>query len=140
LMYGNTDKVMALRANKTANALAFHQNVVRYVAKLEFITGVTFAVAEAIGVGGFLHIQEKLGELLTQIDTIKALVIASEAEARYDGNGVLLPELSYIHTARNVGTKFYPRAVEILQQIGGGGFVQMPSSIEDFYGTISGLM
>ncbi|BFT74407.1 4-hydroxyphenylacetate 3-hydroxylase family protein [Paenibacillus sp. P36] len=140
LMYGDADKVMALRANTTANALAFHQNVVRYVAKLEFITGVTFAVAEAIGVGGFLHIQEKLGELLTQIDTMKALVIASEAQAKYDENGVLVPELSYINTARNIGTKFYPRAVEILQQIGGGGFVQVPSSIEDFYGTISELM
>ncbi|MFC5448577.1 4-hydroxyphenylacetate 3-hydroxylase family protein [Paenibacillus aestuarii] len=140
LMYGDADKVMSLRAHATANALAFHQNVVRYVAKLEFITGVTFAVAEAIGVSGFLHIQEKLGELLTQIDSIKALVIASEAQAKVDANGVLIPELSYIHTARNIGTKFYPRAVEILQQVGGGGFVQIPSSIEDFYGTISGLM
>ncbi|SFJ34767.1 4-hydroxyphenylacetate 3-monooxygenase [Paenibacillus sp. UNC496MF] len=140
LLYGDAERVMALRANTTANALAFHQNIVRYVAKLEFIAGVTFAIAEAIGVAGFLHIQEKLGELLTQIDCMKALVIASETQARVDGNGVLVPELSYIHTARNIGTKFYPRAVEILQQVGGGGFVQVPSSIEDFYGTISELM
>lgn len=140
LLYGDPDKVLALRANRTANGLAFHQNVVRFVAKLEFVTGITFAIAEAIGVTGFLHIQEKLGELLTQIDAIKALTIASEAEAMPDESGVWVPDLSYIETARSLGTKYYSRAIEILQQVGGGGFVQTPSGIEDFYGPISELM
>ncbi|MFF2479883.1 4-hydroxyphenylacetate 3-hydroxylase family protein [Paenibacillus sp. NPDC058071] len=137
LLYGDPAKVLELRANKTANALAFHQNVVRYVAKLEFITGVTYAVADAIKVDGFLHVQEKLGELQTQIDVIKALIIASETEGRIDESGVYVPALSYIDTARSIGTKYYPRAIEILQQVGGGGFVQTPSSMEDFYGPIS---
>lgn len=140
LLYGDPTKVLALRANNTANALAYHQNIVRYVAKLEFIAGVTFAVAESIGANSFLHVQEKLGELLIQIDVMKALVLASETKAQKDEAGVLVPELSYINTARNIGTKFYPRAVEILQQIGAGGFVQSPSGVEDFYGPISKLM
>ncbi|WP_435166386.1 4-hydroxyphenylacetate 3-hydroxylase family protein [Paenibacillus glycanilyticus] len=140
LLYGDAQKVLTLRANKTANALAFHQNIVRYVAKLEFVTGVAFAVTESIGAQGFLHVQEKLGELLTQIEVIKALVIASEAQAKPDKSGVLVPEMSYIDTARNIGTKFYPRAIEILQQVGGGGFVQAPSGIEDFYGPLADLM
>jgi 4-hydroxyphenylacetate 3-monooxygenase len=140
LLYGDSEKVLALRANKTANSLAFHQNVVRYVAKLEFVTGIAFAVAEAIGANGFLHVQERLGELLIQIEVMKALVIASETQAKPDESGVLVPELSFIDTARNIGTKFYPRAIEILQQVGGGGFVQAPSGMEDFYGPISKLM
>ncbi|MFF2094318.1 4-hydroxyphenylacetate 3-hydroxylase family protein [Paenibacillus sp. NPDC058174] len=140
LLHGDAQKVLTLRGNRTANALAFHQNIVRYVAKLEFVTGVAFAVAESIGAQGFLHVQEKLGELLTQVEVIKALVIASEAQAKPDASGVLVPELSYIDTARNIGTKFYPRALEILQQVGGGGFVQAPSGVEDFYGPLSELM
>ncbi|QAY65245.1 4-hydroxyphenylacetate 3-hydroxylase family protein [Paenibacillus protaetiae] len=140
LLFGDAQKVLTLRDNKTANALAFHQNIVRYVAKLEFVTGVAFAITESIGAQGFLHVQEKLGELLTQIDVIKALVLASEAQAKPDKSGVLVPELSFIHTARNIGTKFYPRAIEILQQVGGGGFVQAPSGIEDFYGPLADLM
>jgi len=140
LLYGDARKVLALRANRTANALAFHQNVVRFVAKLEFVTGVAFAVAESIGVTEFLHVQEKLGELIVQIDVIKALIVASEAQAKPDVSGVLVPELSYIDSARSIGTKYYPRAVEILQQIGGGGFMQTPSGMEDFYGPISKLM
>lgn len=137
LLHGNSETVLALRANKTANALAYHQNIVRYVAKLEFVTGIAFAVAESIGVKEYLHVQEKLGELLTQIDTIRALVIASEVQAKPDEFKVLVPELSYINTARNIGTRFYPRAIGILQQIGGGGFVEVPSRYEDFYGVIS---
>ncbi|MED1469835.1 4-hydroxyphenylacetate 3-hydroxylase family protein [Bacillus salipaludis] len=137
LLHGNSETVLALRANKTTNSLAFHQNIVRYVAKLEFVTGIAFALAESIGVNEYLHVQEKLGELLTQIDTMKALVIASEVQAKPDESGVLVPELSYINTARNIGTRFYPRAIEILQQVGGGGFVQVPSKFEDFFGVIS---
>lgn len=140
LLHGDAEKVLTLRANRTANALAFHQNVVRYIAKLEFVTGVAFAVAESIGAEGFLHVQEKLGELLVQIDVMKALVIASETGAKPNETGVLVPDLSYIDSARNIGTRFYPRAIEILQQVGGGGFVQAPSGVEDFYGPISGLM
>ncbi|WP_420832536.1 4-hydroxyphenylacetate 3-hydroxylase family protein [Paenibacillus periandrae] len=140
LLHGDSEKVLKLRANKTANSLAFHQNIVRYVAKLEFVAGIAFAVAEAIGANGFLHVQEKLGELLNQINVMKALVIASETQAKPDETGVWIPELSYIDTARSIGTKFYPRAIEILQQVGGGGFVQAPSGVEDFYGPISKLM
>lgn len=137
LLHGNSETVLALRANKTANSLAYHQNIVRFVAKLEFVTGIAFAVAESIGVNEYLHVQEKLGELLTQINTIKALVIASEIQAKPDESGVLVPDLSSINTARNIGTRFYPRAIEIIQQIGGGGFVEVPSKYEDFYGVIS---
>jgi 4-hydroxyphenylacetate 3-monooxygenase len=71
---------------------------------------------------------------------MKALVIASETMAKPDESGVLVPEISFIDTARSIGTKYYPRAIEILQQVGGGGFVQVPSSMEDFYGPISNLM
>ncbi|MCR8655959.1 4-hydroxyphenylacetate 3-hydroxylase family protein [Paenibacillus endoradicis] len=140
LLYGNTDAVLKLRENETANALAYHQTAVRQIAKLEFVTGVGMAIAESIGVNSFLHIQEKLGELLTQVDTIKALVFAAEGNAKPDSNGIYIPQLSYIHTARNIGTKLYPRAIEIIQQIGGGGFVQAPSGMEDFYGPISKQM
>jgi len=140
MMYGDAEAVLKLRNNRTANSLAFHQTVVRYVAKLEFVAGLAFSIAESIGVNGYLHIQEKLGELLTQIETMRALVIASESEARQDEAGVWLPELRYIDTARNIGTRYYPRAIEILQQVGGGGFVQTPSGMDDFYGPISDLM
>lgn len=139
LLYGDPEAVWKFRTNRTANALAFHQTVVRQLAKMEFVAGVAFAVAEAIGVHRFLHVQEKLGELITQVETVKALLVASEAGAERDGTGTMLPALAPIETARILGTKLYPRALEILQQIGAGGFIQVPSTLEDLRGPIAGL-
>ncbi len=63
LLYGNPDNVLKLRGNKTANSLAFHQTVVRFVSKLEFVTGVAFAIAESIGVQGFFAYSGEIGRI-----------------------------------------------------------------------------
>ena len=140
LIHGNAEAVWKFRMNRTANSLAFHQTVVRLLSKLEFVTGVAIAIAEAIGVSGYLHIQEKLGELITQVETIHSLLVASEAQAERDETGTFIPALKPIDTARILGSQYYPRAIEILQQIGAGGFVQVPSTLEEINGPISELM
>jgi 4-hydroxyphenylacetate 3-monooxygenase len=140
LIHGNAEAVWKFRMNQTANSLAFHQTVVRLLSKLEFVTGVAIAVAEAIGVTGYLHIQEKLGELISQVETVHALLVASEAQAEIDDTGTCIPALKPIDTARILGSRFYPRAIEILQQIGAGGFIQVPSTLEEINGPISELM
>ncbi|MDO7906377.1 4-hydroxyphenylacetate 3-hydroxylase N-terminal domain-containing protein [Paenibacillus sp. JX-17] len=140
LIHRDPEAVWRFRCNPTANALAFHQTVVRLQAKLEFVAGLAMAVAEAIGAEGFLHVQEKLGELMVQVETIQALLIASEAGASGSSAGIWTPSLRPLETARLLGTKYYPRALEVLQLIGAGGFIQVPSTLDDLYGPIGGLI
>lgn len=140
LLKGDPGAVWALRTHLVPNALAYHQTVVRAVVKLEFVTGIGLALAEAIGVNRFLHIQEKLGELLLQLESVRALVLASEADSHQNENGYQVPSLRFIETARNLVSRYYPRAIEILQQIGAGGFVQLPASLSQFNGPISSLL
>jgi 4-hydroxyphenylacetate 3-monooxygenase len=140
LLKGNPEAVWQLRSHVSSNGLAFHQTVVRSLTKLKFVTGVAFAIAESIGVTGFLHVQEKLGELLTQIGSIKALVIASEVHSSKDSHGNQIPSMEFIETARNLYTRYYPRTIEILQQIGAGGYIQVPSDVSELNGPISRLM
>ena len=140
LLKGDPEAVWRLRMNTSANALAFHQTVVRAFVKLKFVTGVAFAIAEAIGVDGFLHVQEKLGELLTQVESLHALVIASEANSTADEFGNQIPAMEFLETARNLNSRYYPRAIEILQQIGAGGFMQVPSRFESFQGPTARLI
>lgn len=137
---GSPEGVWELRMNATANALAFHQTVVRLLAKLEFTAGVGFALAESIGVNGFLHIQEKLGELITQVESIQALLLASEYQSYRTGAGTVIPAMPPIETARNLGTRYYPRAIDILQIIGAGGFMQVPSDPEELEGALGRFM
>lgn len=126
-LYGNATGVQQIHEHQKLNTLANHQTVVRLLAKLEFVAGVGFAIAESIGADGYLHVQEKLGELVTQVESIKGLLVASEAQATQDENGTYWPARVPLQTARNLGVRYYPRALEILQLIGAGGFIQLPS-------------
>lgn len=126
-LYGSAEGVLKIHEHQKLNTLANHQTVVRLLTKLEFVAGVGFTIAEAIGADGYLHVQEKLGELVTQVESIKGLLVASEAQAKPDAYGTYLPARLPLQTARNLGTRYYPRALEILQLIGAGGFIQLPS-------------
>ncbi len=140
LLKGDIQAVWQLRMNGVANALAFHQTVVRLLAKLQFVAGVSVAVAESIGAQHFLHVQEKLGELVTQVESIKALLLASEIQSRPHESGTVLPSMVPIETARNLGTRYYPRAIEILKQIGAGGYMQVPSTVAELEGPLAEMM
>jgi 4-hydroxyphenylacetate 3-monooxygenase oxygenase component len=104
-----------------------HQIAVKNIAKGEFLVGVAQRLVETIGIGGFLHVQEKMGELITYLETIKACVYASEAQAKPGPGGIVYPDMDALHCSRNLFPKWYPRMVEILQLLGGGGFMMTPS-------------
>lgn len=125
---GSVEGVFEAQQHQQLNALAHHQTVVRLLTKLQFVAGVATAIAQSIGADHYLHVQEKLGELYTQIDSIEALLLASEVQGSLNEQGVYLPARVPLQTARNLGTRYYPRAIEVLKQIGAGGFIQIPST------------
>lgn len=137
LLYDQPEALWNIRTNEASNSLAYHQSIIRLQVKLEFATGVACAIAHAIGVNQFINIQEKLGELINQIQTIKGLIVASEASAKVDEFGNMLPSFEYIETARNLGSRYYPRVLEIIQTIGAGGFFQVPSTCSEIKGPLS---
>jgi 4-hydroxyphenylacetate 3-monooxygenase len=140
LLKGDPEAVWRLRMHPSANAIAYHQTIVRSYVKLKFVAAVGCAIAKAIGVDGFLHVQEKLGELLTQAETMRALVIAAEASSQQDTFGNQIPALEIIEAGRNLNAHYYPRAIELLQQIGAGGFVQLPADVAEVNGPLQNLM
>jgi 4-hydroxyphenylacetate 3-monooxygenase len=104
-----------------------HQFVTRFVAKAEFVVGVACLLAESIAVDGFLHVQEKLGELLNYTELMRACLRAAEADARRADSGVVYPASEPLTTARTMFPLFYPRMVEVLQLLGAGGYMMTPS-------------
>ena len=64
-----------------ANLQPSHQSAVRGLAKkISFVTDVTCAIADSIGVDGFLNVQNQLSELIQGVETIRALVRTAERE------------------------------------------------------------
>ncbi|MDQ0271628.1 4-hydroxyphenylacetate 3-hydroxylase family protein [Cytobacillus purgationiresistens] len=140
LLYDTPEGLAHIKADPVSNGLAYHQAIIRLLIKLEFVAAVANEIAEAIGANTYLHVQEKLGELIMQTDTIRALIIASEHEGKLINRNIFVPNFNFIQTARTLGAKYYPRSIEILQLIGAGGFIQLPSSMDDFNTPISGLL
>jgi len=104
-----------------------HQVVVKNIAKCEFMLGLASLMVSTIGAEIFQHIHEKLAELWVNLETMKALLRAAEADAALDEWGVMRPAWNPLDAARNLFPRLYPRMVEIIQQIGASGLVAMPT-------------
>jgi 4-hydroxyphenylacetate 3-monooxygenase len=104
-----------------------HQVVVKNIAKTEFLLGLASLLVSTIGAEIFQHIQEKLAEIWVNLETMRAFLRASEADAALDEWGIMRPAWDPLDAARNLYPRLYPRMVEIIQQIGASGLVAMPT-------------
>ncbi|MBX8631501.1 MAG: 4-hydroxyphenylacetate 3-monooxygenase, oxygenase component [Thermoplasmata archaeon] len=107
-----------------------HQVVTREIAKTEFILGVVSLMVETIGIGQFQHVQEKVARIEMILESLRALLIASEQEAELNSWGIMTPRFKYLNVARNVYPRLYPSIRETLQQLGASGLMAMPSSAD----------
>jgi 4-hydroxyphenylacetate 3-monooxygenase len=107
-----------------------HQVVARTTAKTEFILGLTTALTEAIGIGGFQHVQADLAEIITTLETLRALNRAAEADARLNDYGVITPAWAPLNAARNLYPKLYQRFPEILRKLGASGLMATPTEAD----------
>src|SRR3712207_6330939 len=64
------------------------QTVSRTLSQMEFFCGLAIKLADAIGITGFLHVQEKLGEMLTHLEVARAVFYWAEALAHERPDGV----------------------------------------------------
>lgn len=104
-----------------------HQSAVRGLVKLQFVTEVACRLADSIGVDVYLHIQEKLGELIQSVEAIRALLVTSEYEYETTPTGEVMPNGVTLETIRGLMPTMYPRAIEVLQIIGAGGLLLSPT-------------
>jgi 4-hydroxyphenylacetate 3-monooxygenase len=93
-------------------------------------------LVNTIHVGEFQHIHEKMTAVITGLETLKALLIASELNAKLDKWGTMVPDFNPLSSAIFLYPRIYPRFCEILQQIGASGLVTIPSEA-DFASEIS---
>jgi 4-hydroxyphenylacetate 3-monooxygenase len=122
-----------------ANGAMIHmlyQVVGRYIAKTEFVLGLTSLMIEAIGIEQYQHIQEKSTEIWTNLQTMKAFKRVAEVDAVPNEFGVITPAWDPLDAAINLYPHFYPRMIEIVQQIGASGLMAMPTQA-DVYGPLA---
>ena len=104
-----------------------HQAFTRAHVKLSFAFGLGHLIANTTGVGRFDHIQEKLGQMWNMVELTRSALVSAEAGSFLDEGGVWYPDDRPFLALRGQMPKWLPYCNELLQLIGGGGFMCTPS-------------
>ena len=108
------------------NSFTYNQKLVE-LAEKKGINAILYATRYLGAIGGSESEQGQLDPLTlmaayyTKIDTIKALLTSAEIDGEVNEQGVYVPASVPLQVARNLGTEYYPRMIEILKGIGANG-------------------
>jgi len=116
-----------------AHVLGNHQAQVRFWVKSRFLTGLAHRLVEANGVDKQPPVQSMLGELAAYSAMAGGLVTASEAECVEDPRGFVYPSPTYIYANGWLQATYYGTMLNMLRELTGSGFLQVPSSYRDFH-------
>ncbi|WP_282935852.1 4-hydroxyphenylacetate 3-monooxygenase, oxygenase component [Paenibacillus sp. RC67] len=116
---------------------ATHQVLCRYIAKTELMLGTIESIVQMLGLRAYSQVIEKVSEVITVLETLKALLIASEVQAKPDQWGTMLPNPASFYTANCLYPKVIPRMMDIIQLLGASGLVMLPNDL-DFQSEIGG--
>ncbi|MFZ2136096.1 MAG: 4-hydroxyphenylacetate 3-hydroxylase C-terminal domain-containing protein, partial [Xanthobacteraceae bacterium] len=107
-----------------------HQFSTKNLAKSEFMMGLAFAIARATKVDAHLYVQGMLAELIEFTELVRACLRASEVDAKPNAAGFMTPAAMPLWTVRMMFPKMFVRMCEIIQTLGAGGLVAVPSYAE----------
>lgn len=130
-LQGDVDICNNFAAATKSTSHTGHQVVNRTVVKTEFLLGLTSLMAETLGSTQVPHVQERIGEIIINLEMIKACVRAAEADAKLNEWGVMCPAFAPLSAARAMyaGT-MYPRMVEIVQLLGSSSLMAIPDEAD----------
>lgn len=107
-----------------------HQFSTKNLAKAEFMMGLGFSIARSTSIDQHLHVQGMLAELIQFTEMVRACLVASEADAASGPTGFMAPAAMPLWTVRMMFPKMFIRMCEIIQILGAGGLVAVPSYAE----------
>lgn len=108
-----------------------YQAQIRLAVKLRFLLGIARRIADMNGVIGFPQVRETLGQLAAEAGMVDAFVAAMEVKGTQWGN-YFVPDRHTLYAAQTLTQQLYPKVVNTLRDLAGGGVIMLPSSVNDF--------
>ena len=105
--------------------------MVRLSVKLRFLVGIAHRIADVNGITNFPQVREMLGQLAAEAGMVDALVVAMEAKGHKVGE-YFVPDRHTLYSAQTLTQQLYPKVLNTLRELAGGGMIMLPSSIDDF--------
>jgi 4-hydroxyphenylacetate 3-monooxygenase len=132
-VYRNVELTAAQFFKTPAHVYINTQAQIRCWTKLEFIAGLALKVVETNGLSREPMVVDTLGRLGTIVAMIEAGVRATEQAFEKLDNGVVRPNARLMYATMAQAGPTYTEAIEILRNLSGGGVIQVPSSVRDFF-------
>ena len=108
-----------------------YQCQIRLMVKLRFLCGLAKKIAETNGIVNFPPVRETLGQLAAETAMVEGLLVGMETSGWYYGK-YFLPNKKLLYAAMVLTQQLYPKFVNTMRELSGGGMIMLPSSIEDF--------
>ncbi len=129
-IYRDAEMCNSLYAKTGAMRQIMHQFSTKNLAKAEFMMALGFALAKSTKIDVHLHVQGMLAEMINIVEFVRSCLRASEVDAKPNEEGVYTPADMPLWTVRQMFPKMYIRMCEIIQILGAGGLVAVPSYAE----------
>jgi 4-hydroxyphenylacetate 3-monooxygenase oxygenase component len=120
----------ANRVRSLAAPHGMHQTNTKNLAKAEFLLGIALAVAESTRADRQPQVQHLLAEMINGVEMIRGLLRASEVDCVPGPEGTVLPDDQPLWAIRAMFPALNARMVEIIQLLGAGNLVLVPSIAE----------
>ena len=108
-----------------------YQCQIRLVVKLRFLLGITKRIAETNGIIGIPQVRDTMGRLAALASMVEGMVHGMESNGR-DWYGYYIPDEHLTYSVQVITQEMYPKIVNAIRELAGGGLIMLPSSADDF--------
>ncbi len=131
-VYKNLDVVRAQWFEAPAHVIGNNQAQIRFSTKLRFLVGLAKRIVEMNAVDKIPAVQSQLAELATHATMYQGLIYAQEANCWTNAGGYVLPGQQELYANMTLQSAIYPKMIDLVRELAGGGLIQLPSSVADF--------
>jgi 4-hydroxyphenylacetate 3-monooxygenase len=115
-----------------AHIMGNNQAHIRFTTKLRFMMGVAHRIAEMNGVLANPAVQALIAEIAAMACLFEGLLEAQFATAATNALGYVEPGYQAHYAAEALQSEIYPKMLNLMRELCGGGVIQLPSSVADF--------
>ena len=108
-----------------------YQAMIRLKVKLQFLVGIAQRITATNGITQFPQVREILGQLAAEAAMVDAFVNAMEAKGTQVGP-YYVPDRHMLYSAQVLTQQVYPKVLNSLRELAGGGMIMLPTSVADF--------
>jgi 4-hydroxyphenylacetate 3-monooxygenase len=129
-VYRNIELCRAQWFEAPSHVLGNFQAQVRFCTKLRFLLGLAKRISDMNGITP--HVGAQLGQLATYAAMYEGLIYGAEQRCTINQNGYAIPGKQELYANMNLQSEIYPKMLDLVRELCGGGLIQLPSSVEDF--------